>query len=94
MTGWALNHLCKANEKQLWNIYNRLPTPTSKSAQEQRELKRQFMKLRTELNATSSQDEFAKWAKLRRQHDKVLEQLEKSSKVPICPTELFPQHAY
>jgi len=62
----------------LWNIYNCLPTPTSKSAQEQRELKRQFLKLRTELNATSSQDEFAKWAKLRRQHDKVLEQLEKS----------------
>ena len=36
------------------------------------------MKLRKELNSTSSQDEFAKWAKLRRQHDKVLEQLEKS----------------
>jgi hypothetical protein len=34
------------------------------------------------MNATSSQDEFAKWAKLRRQHDKVLEQLEKSSTVP------------
>ncbi len=38
------------------------------------------MRLRKELNATSSQDEFAKWAKLRRQHDKVLEKIEKSSK--------------
>jgi tail-anchored protein insertion receptor len=38
------------------------------------------MKVRKELNATSSQDEFAKWAKLRRQHDKLLEQLEKNSK--------------
>jgi hypothetical protein len=37
------------------------------------------MKVRKELNATSSQDEFAKWAKLRRQHDKLLEQLEKNS---------------
>jgi len=35
--------------------------------------------VRKELNATSSQDEFAKWAKLRRQHDKLLEQLEKNS---------------
>ncbi|KAF4625242.1 hypothetical protein G7Y89_g12926 [Cudoniella acicularis] len=62
----------------LWNIYNSLPTPTSKSASEQKELKRQFIKIRTELNATSSQDEFARWAKLRRQHDKLLEQVEKN----------------
>ncbi|KAH8685520.1 protein get1 [Tricladium varicosporioides] len=62
----------------LWNIYNRLPTPTSKSASEQKALKTQFMKVRKELNATSSQDEFAKWAKLRRQHDKLLEQVEKN----------------
>jgi len=62
----------------LWNLYNRFPTPTSKTVAEQRVLKKQFMKIRQEMNATSSQDEFAKWAKLRRQHDKVLEQLEKS----------------
>lgn len=37
------------------------------------------MKVRHEMNATSSQDEFAKWAKLRRQHDKLFDQLEKSS---------------
>jgi hypothetical protein len=36
--------------------------------------------VRHELNATSSQDEFAKWAKLRRQHDKLLEELEKNSR--------------
>jgi hypothetical protein len=74
---WTL--LRNADKKQLWTLYNRLPTSNSNSVQEQRELKRQFLKLKTELNATSSQDEFAKWAKLRRQHDKVLEQLEKSS---------------
>lgn len=30
------------------------------------------------MNSTSSQDEFAKWAKLRRQHDKLTTELEKS----------------
>lgn len=28
------------------------------------------------MNSTSSQDEFAKWAKLRRRHDKTLEEFE------------------
>ncbi|TAQ83597.1 hypothetical protein B7494_g8073 [Chlorociboria aeruginascens] len=61
----------------LWYLYNIFPTPTSKGAAEQRQLKAKFLRIRAELNATSSQDEFAKWAKLRRQHDKVLEQYEK-----------------
>lgn len=39
----------------------------------------EYLKVQRELKATSSQDEFAKWAKLRRQHDKLLEQLEKKS---------------
>ncbi|KAF7905028.1 uncharacterized protein EAF01_005550 [Botrytis porri] len=62
----------------LWNLYNMFPTPTSQSAGEQKKLKREFMKVRHEMNATSSQDEFARWAKLRRQHDKLFDQLEKS----------------
>jgi len=62
----------------LWNLFNLFPTPTSKSTAEQKELKAQYFKIKQEMNATSSQDEFAKWAKLRRQHDKVVEQLEKS----------------
>ncbi|KAF7946633.1 hypothetical protein EAE96_009626 [Botrytis aclada] len=62
----------------LWNLYNMFPTPTSQSAGEQKKLKREYMKVRHEMNATSSQDEFAKWAKLRRQHDKLFDQLEKS----------------
>ncbi|PSS20525.1 hypothetical protein M430DRAFT_75778, partial [Amorphotheca resinae ATCC 22711] len=60
----------------LWSIYNNVSS--SKFAAEQRNLKSQFIKVRKEMNATSSQDEFAKWAKLRRQHDKLLEQLEKA----------------
>jgi hypothetical protein len=42
-------------------------------------LKKEYLSCRRELNATSSQDEFAKWAKLRRTHDKLLERLEKKS---------------
>ncbi|CAL3967385.1 unnamed protein product [Diplocarpon coronariae] len=62
----------------LWNLFIRFPTPTAKSAAEQKDLKAQYFKIKQQMNATSSQDEFAKWAKLRRQHDKVVEQLEKS----------------
>ncbi|PMD43988.1 hypothetical protein L207DRAFT_508750 [Hyaloscypha variabilis F] len=62
----------------LWNLYSNLPISKSESSAEQRELKSQYMKVRKEMNAISSQDEFAKWAKLRRQHDKLLEQLEKN----------------
>ena len=35
------------------------------------------------MNATSSQDEFAKWAKLRRNHDKVLAKYDEQSKDPL-----------
>ena len=39
-----------------------------------------MIRLKREMNATSSQDEFAKWAKLRRSHDKVAAQYEEKSK--------------
>lgn len=64
---------------QLWNLYTSAPVGTSKQIREQRELQQSYLKVRRDLNATSSQDEFAKWAKLRRQHDKLLEELEKKS---------------
>lgn len=66
-------------QHQLYNLYTSVISASSKDAAEQRQLKASFLKIRQELNATSSQDEFAKWAKLRRQHDKLLEQLEKKS---------------
>ncbi|KAJ0165854.1 Protein GET1 [Colletotrichum tanaceti] len=62
----------------LWTLLNYLPISTSKAAKQHRQLQIEFLKTRKELNATSSQDEFARWAKLRRTHDKQLEQLEKS----------------
>ncbi|UKZ96227.1 GET complex subunit get1 [Trichoderma asperellum] len=64
----------------LWTLINYLPVPTSKAAAEQRKLQAEYLAARREMNATSSQDEFAKWAKLRRKHDKLLEQLETSKK--------------
>lgn len=58
---------------------NRLPLESSKLAVEYKKLQKEYLRVRLELNATSSQDQFAKWAKLRRQHDKLLEQLEQKS---------------
>lgn len=65
--------------EQIWTLINYLPVSTSKAAADQRKLQAEYLKVRRDLNATSSQDEFAKWAKLRRQHDKLLEQLEATS---------------
>ncbi|OZJ02193.1 hypothetical protein BZG36_04759 [Bifiguratus adelaidae] len=43
----------------------------------QRKLKRQILELKGELGRTSSQDEFAKWAKIRRKLDTAVAELEK-----------------
>lgn len=64
---------------QLWTAINYLPISTSQTASQQRKLQTQYLEARRELSATSSQDEFARWAKLRRKHDKLLEQLEATS---------------
>ncbi|KAI9829219.1 MAG: GET complex subunit get1 [Phylliscum demangeonii] len=71
-------NLARLNDA-LWLLFNRLPVPTPVAVQRQRLLQRELVSLRTQLNATSSQDEFAKWAKLRRQHDKVLADLEQTT---------------
>ncbi|KAK9436661.1 CHD5 domain protein [Metarhizium brunneum] len=64
----------------IWTLINYLPVSTSKAAAEQRTLQAEYLKVRRDLNATSSQDEFARWAKLRRQHDKLLEKLDATKK--------------
>ncbi|KAI1825679.1 CHD5 domain-containing protein [Xylaria intraflava] len=61
----------------LWNIYLSFPTETSRQAAAKNKLQGEYLAIRRDMNTTSSQDQFAKWAKLRRQHDKQLEQLEK-----------------
>ncbi|PLB33343.1 guided entry of tail-anchored proteins factor 1 [Aspergillus candidus] len=64
----------------LWQLYLKVPTTTSKNAREQSRLKREVVQLKREMNNTSSQDEFAKWAKIRRRHDKTMEEYEALNK--------------
>ncbi|KAI9712629.1 MAG: hypothetical protein M1812_006809 [Candelaria pacifica] len=63
----------------IWILYNKIPTPTSKAVHDQSRLKTEVLRLKKEMSSTSSQDEFAKWAKLRRQHDKVLADYDKTT---------------
>lgn len=68
---------------QLWSLYNFLPiSPSRADVASQRGLQREVVASRAQLRATSSQDEFAKWAKLRRTLDKKVADLEKLSTVP------------
>ncbi|KAH8697258.1 protein get1 [Talaromyces proteolyticus] len=60
----------------LWLLYLRLPTTLLQDSRKHQELKRDVVQFKREMNATSSQDEFAKWAKLRRRHDKALDEYE------------------
>jgi hypothetical protein len=68
---------------QLWTLYNKFPTPTSSSAQKATKLKRDIVRLKRELGAVSPQDDFARWAKLQRQHDKAMSEYQKIGKVVI-----------
>ena len=59
---------------QLWQLSARLPLTATKDAQEQLRLRREVLRLKKEMNAISAQDNFSKWAKLRREHDKLMTQ--------------------
>lgn len=78
-TWQAIFESTSADELQLWVLYNKLPTPTAKDAQNSARLKKEVVRLKREMNAVSAQDEFARWAKLRRTHDKAVAEYEKSS---------------
>jgi len=65
---------------QLWVLYNKLPTPTSGSAQRCQTLKKEIVQLKRELGNTSAQDNFGKWAKLDRQHNKAVAEYQKLGK--------------
>ncbi|KAJ5320432.1 hypothetical protein N7508_000715 [Penicillium antarcticum] len=64
----------------LWLLYLRLPTPTARKARRQQQLKREVLEQKRDMNSVSSQDQFAKWAKLRRRHDKTMEEYEAINK--------------
>ncbi|PNS13965.1 hypothetical protein CAC42_6478 [Sphaceloma murrayae] len=63
----------------LWVIYNKLPTPTAKDASEAAKLRREVVRIKRELASVSAQDEFSKWARIRRQHDKIVADHERVS---------------
>ncbi|KIW32860.1 uncharacterized protein PV07_04375 [Cladophialophora immunda] len=69
----------------LWQIYCRLPLQSSTDIQEQMRLRREVLRLKREMNAVSAQDEFSKWAKLRRQHDKAMDEHDKKGELFIYP---------
>lgn len=55
----------------IWTLYNKTPvSSTAPAVAKSTTLRKESMRLQRELNATSAQDDFAKWAKLRRQLDK------------------------
>lgn len=54
-------------------------TPFAPASKAQKQQKADILKLRAELAATSAQDEFSKWARLRRKLDKAVQDLEQSS---------------
>lgn len=62
---------------QAWTAYQRVFNRNA--MKRQRELKSELLSKKAELLQTSAQDQFAKWAKLRRSVDKGLADLEKLS---------------
>jgi hypothetical protein len=47
-------------------------------------LRKEVVKLNREMTNTSAQDDFAKWAKLRRQHDKKKAEYDQNGKNTTC----------
>ncbi|KAL9080674.1 MAG: hypothetical protein Q9159_007552 [Coniocarpon cinnabarinum] len=62
-----------------WTLYNKLPTPTSADAQKTSRQRTELLRLKKEIASVSAQDDFARWAKLRRQHDKANDEYNKTT---------------
>lgn len=64
-------------------LYNKLPiSGNSKQYADALRLKKEVVRLKREMGTVSAQDEFAKWAKLRRQHDKAVADYDKACMSP------------
>lgn len=55
-----------------------MPTPQSKDAETIAGLRSEVVRLNREMRAVSAQDDFARWARLRRDHDKMKEKYDKA----------------
>jgi tail-anchored protein insertion receptor len=58
--------------------------PKSVDATQAISLQKEILSIKTEMNATSAQDDFARWAKLRRQFDRKTEQYKALSTFTAC----------
>lgn len=67
----------------LWTLYTALPTPQSKDAAESSKLRADVVRLNREMKAVSAQDDFAKWARIRREHDKAKDKYDKQCTSPF-----------
>ncbi|KAK4049567.1 GET complex subunit get1 [Microbotryomycetes sp. JL201] len=56
---------------------------------QQRRLRQEILQLRAELAGTSSQDEFSKWAKIRRKLDKAVAELEAANQDTVAAKQQF-----
>jgi len=61
---------------QAWKLYLLLPLPIRRQLAHQRTLQSNLLKTSASLKSTSAQDDFAKWARLNRQHDKQIQDLQ------------------
>jgi tail-anchored protein insertion receptor len=68
----------------LWQLYCRTGLGPSKDFSEQMRLRREVVNLKREMASISAQDEFSKWAKIRRKHDKAMEEHDKKGTRPSC----------
>ncbi|CAK4010381.1 related to GET1 [Lecanosticta acicola] len=62
-----------------WWIFTRLPTQQTKQAEQKVKLRNEVIRLNREMIGVSAQDNFAKWARLRREHDKAKEKYEQEA---------------
>ncbi|KAK6509951.1 GET complex subunit get1 [Arthrobotrys musiformis] len=78
--GWQATSALISLTPMVWSFYTGIvPSKASVDAETLRKQQAEVLKIRKEMTTTSSQDEFAKWAKLRREHDKKVAELEKLS---------------
>ncbi|KAK4610290.1 hypothetical protein CLAFUW4_14134 [Fulvia fulva] len=62
-----------------WCFFTKLPSSPAGDSQETKKLRDEVVRLNREMTATSAQDNFAKWARLRRGHDKAKEKYDKQA---------------
>ncbi|KAF3082562.1 GET complex subunit get1 [Orbilia oligospora] len=80
--GWQVTSIFVSLTPAVWETYTRIiPTRASADAKKLRQQQAEILRIRKEMTTISSQDEFAKWAKLRREHDRRAAESEKLSEI-------------